>query len=149
MLNSSWKRNPAVGLLALGLLVPLAACGDDDDGDVSATDDTSEDATGGTSAGGIYGDNTAPPAGDGGGAAAGSLTIEGFSFSDTTVAAGATVSVSNEDGAAHTVTSDDDAWESVQVAGGDSGEITAPSEPGSYDLHCEIHSSMSGTLVVE
>jgi plastocyanin len=132
MLNSTWKRT-GTALLASGLLV-LGACGDDGDDDDAGTDDTTDETA-------------ADDGGDGGDA--GGLVISGFSFGDVSAAAGATVAVTNEDGAPHTVTSDDDAWEEVQVGGGGTGEFTAPSEPGDYAFHCEIHTTMTGTLVVE
>jgi plastocyanin len=65
---------------------------------------------------------------------------------DTT--AGATVQISNEDGTTHTVTADDGSFD-VKVDGGGSGSFTAPAAPGSYSFHCEIHNSMTGTLVVK
>jgi plastocyanin len=133
MRNSTWKRTGIV-VLASGMLL-LGACGDDDDD--GATDTTAADDGG---------SDTTAAGGEGGGAG---LTISGFAFGDVTAAAGDTVSVTNEDGAPHTVTSDDDAWEEVQVGGGGTGEFTAPSEPGEYAFHCEIHTTMTGTLVVE
>jgi plastocyanin len=135
-MRNTWKRTGAAALAVTGLLV-LGACGDDgDDGD--------DDASGG-------GEGTEAPGDTGGGEPAGGdgLTISGFSFSDTTAAAGATVAVTNEDSATHTVTSDDDAFEELSLGGGESGELTAPSEPGEYAFHCEIHTTMTGTLVVE
>jgi plastocyanin len=132
MRNSTWKRT-GTALLAFGLLV-LGACGDDgDDGDASTGDTT---------------DTTAASGGDTG-ADGGGLTISGFAFSEVSAAAGDTVAVTNEDGTTHTVTSDDDSWEEVRVEGGASGEFTAPSDPGEYAFHCAIHTSMTGTLVVE
>lgn len=128
MRNSTSKRSRSLALLAAGLFVTLGACGDDDEDDAAETDETTAAADDG---------------GDDG------ITIEGFSFSDATVAAGSTVTVVNADNASHTVTSDDDAWEEVEVGGSGDGELTAPSEPGEYDYHCEIHTTMTGTLVVE
>jgi plastocyanin len=136
MRNFTWKGTGAAALAATGLLL-LGACGDD--GDDEGTDDTEATGTDADDGG----------EGGGGGDGGGGLTIAGFAFSEVTAGAGATVAVTNEDGATHTVTSDDDAWEEVSVAGGESGELTAPSEPGDYAFHCEIHSSMTGTLVVE
>ena len=140
MHHSSWQRRRSLLLLAAGLLVPLGACGDDDDDDAATDggDETEETA--------------APDEGEEGEDAASdgaTITISGFAFSEPTVSAGSTVAVVNEDGAPHTVTSDDDAWEEVEVSGGEEGELTAPAEPGDYDFHCEIHSTMTGTLVVE
>lgn len=93
---------------------------------------------------------------DGGGAApaapaapaGGSLEISGFQFGTTTVGAGGQVTVSNRDGAPHTVTADDGAFDSGQVAGSSTGAFAAPGQPGTYSFHCEIHPDMSGTLTV-
>ena len=78
------------------------------------------------------------------------MVASGFDFSPTelTVAAGSAIAVSNEDGATHTFTIDD-ADIDQELAGGESAEVTAPSEPGSYDFRCRIHSNMQGTLTVE
>jgi plastocyanin len=110
-------------------------------------------ATPAPAGGGGYGSS----GGDGGGGAAaapaapagGSLEISGFQFGTTTVGAGGQVSVSNRDGAPHTVTSDDGAFDSGQVAGGGTGAFVAPAQPGTYGFHCEIHPDMSGALTVD
>jgi plastocyanin len=133
-------RRVAAGLLVAGLAFGLAACSDDDE-----DEDTTEDTTAGTA---DAGDTDAGDADEGAASGAG-ITIADFAFSEASAAAGATVSVTNEDGSTHTVTSDDDAWDEVSVGGGESGELTAPSEPGEYPFHCEIHRQMTGTLVVE
>jgi plastocyanin len=131
MPNTTWKRLSTV--LLLSGAVALGACSDDDGGDDDAADggdDTTEETTGDDASG------------------EGGITAEGFAFNDATVAAGATVTVTNADGATHTVTADDGEFD-VSVSGGESGEFTAPSEPGDYAFHCEIHTSMTGTLTVE
>jgi len=46
----------------------------------------------------------------------------------------------------HTVTADDGAFD-VSVAGGSGASITVDT-PGSYPFHCNIHSSMTGTLII-
>ena len=122
----------AAAVLALGLAV--AGCGDDDGGE--ASDDTAADTEGPES--------TEPAAAEGG------VVMAGFAFepSELAVAAGATIPVTNDDDAAHTFTSDDGGFD-VEVGGGDSGEATAPSEPGDYEFRCRFHSSMTGTLTVE
>jgi plastocyanin len=56
--------------------------------------------------------------------------------------------VDNQDGTEHTVTADTgDAFDDPARAG--TTTFTAPTEPGSYPFHCEIHPEMHGTLVVE
>jgi plastocyanin len=100
---------------------------------------------------------TAPAGGYGGsgggaaptGAPAGAaLEISGFQFGAVTVGAGGQVTVNNRDGAPHTVTADDGAFDSGQVGGGGASTFSAPGAAGSYDFHCEIHPEMSGTLTV-
>lgn len=94
--------------------------------------------------------------GNGGGAApaapaapaGGSLEISGFQFGAATVGAGGQVTVSNRDGAPHTVTADDGAFDSGQVDGSGTGAFVAPGQPGTYGFHCEIHPDMAGTLTV-
>ena len=133
MPNTTWKRLSTV--LLLSGVVALGACGDDDEGADATGDDTTEETTGDGGS-------------DDGASGEGGITAEGFAFNDATVAAGATVAVTNADGATHTVTADDGEFD-VSVSGGESGEFTAPSEPGEYAFHCEIHTSMTGTLTVE
>lgn len=119
-------RRWTAGAFALAMLV--AGCGDDDD---SATD------TGGA-------DTTEAAGGTGG------VTMADTAFDPTalTVAAGASIPLTNEDTFAHTFTIDD-ADIDVEVAGSESGEATAPSDPGDYEFRCRFHSNMTGTLTVE
>jgi plastocyanin len=76
------------------------------------------------------------------------ISIANFKFSATTVAAGGTVTVSNNDTPTHTVTSDDGTSFNVKVPAGKSATFTAPSKPGTYKFHCNIHSTMHGVLTV-
>jgi plastocyanin len=128
----------AAALLALG----LAACGDDDDDAADTGDEptTTEAEDTGTTAADDTGDE-----------AAGDATVVAQDFTFTvpdSVAAGATVTFDNQDSAPHTMTADDDAFDSGNVTGGSQGEVTAPSEAGDYAFHCEIHPNMTATLTV-
>ena len=80
--------------------------------------------------------------------AGGTIAISNFKFSTISVPAGSTVTVSNNDVPTHTVTSDDGTSFNVKVAPGKSVTFTAPSKPGTYKFHCNIHSSMHGVLTV-
>ena len=78
------------------------------------------------------------------------ITITGFVFEGPeTVAPGATVTVVNEDPAAHTVTSKDKAFTEANVEGETEATFTAPTEPGEYAYFCKLHPDMEATLVVE
>jgi plastocyanin len=77
------------------------------------------------------------------------ITISGTKFPpSTSVKSGATVTVKNDDSFAHTVTSDDGTSFNITVDGGKTGTFTAPSKAGSFKFHCNIHSTMHGTLTV-
>jgi plastocyanin len=102
----------------------------------------------GSSAGASSG-GSAPAAGSGTSGGSGTaITIKDFTFTvPASVSPGATVSVHNMDGLAHTVTADDGGFDSPAPAGNSS--FTAPTKPGSYPFHCSIHPEMHGTLVVK
>jgi plastocyanin len=79
------------------------------------------------------------------------ITIKGFAYSGTlTVKAGAKVTVTNKDSAAHTLT--DKAtkkFDTGNIPGnGGTGTFTAPTTPGTYKFGCTYHPNMAGTLIV-
>lgn len=84
------------------------------------------------------------PPGDGS-----SISITGMSFpSTTTVKKGTTVKWTNNDGMAHTVTSDDGtSFSSGNMNAGASFSYTA-NTVGTFPYHCAYHSGMKGKLVV-
>jgi len=92
----------------------------------------------------------APASVPGGAAAPVAIQIADFSFGRArTVAAGAVVQVSNADAEAHTLTAEDGAFDTGSVDGGTVVSFTAPAVPGTYSFSCDIHPSMTGSLVVE
>ena len=132
------SRGLAAAAAGVLLVLGLAACGDDSGDDVA------------TGAG--DGTTTVAPADDGGNSDGGEevyIEAKDFSLTSVTVQPGVEVEVENEGEQQHTVTSDDGAFDSGHVAPGSKGSITAPTEPGEYPFHCEIHASMTGTLTVE
>ena len=149
----SLSRGTAVRT-ALGALTLLAACGDDVDesstsGSVVASID--ESGTDDVDPGEGAVPDTGNPADSGvpteeGSPSGGSMSILGFEFSPLTVTAGTEFAIENLDGTAHTVTSDDDLFD-VRVEGGATQTLSI-AEPGTYAIHCKIHSSMKGTIVV-
>lgn len=93
--------------------------------------------------------NTAPTEEDA--ATTGTISISGFAFSPTTltVAPGATITVTNNDSAPHSVTANDNSFDTGLLAKGKSATFTAPSTPGTYLYFCTAHPSMTGTLIVQ
>ncbi len=88
-----------------------------------------------------------PPAG--GGSNSTNINIYNMAFPpSTTVKKGTVVKWYNQDGYAHTVTSDDGtAFDSGNLASGATFSYTA-STAGTFTYHCKIHSNMQATLVV-
>ncbi len=93
-----------------------------------------------------------------GGSTASSLkiSIKNFQYypSTLTVSPGATITVTNHDGVAHTLTAlpgstPQGKFDSGNIAAGQSVTITVPNQPGSYAYYCAIHNYMTGTLVVK
>ena len=78
-----------------------------------------------------------------------SVSIANFAFQPSwiSVPAGTTVSWFNNDGVAHTVTSDVGAFDSGAIAPGSGFSVTF-STPGTYTYHCAFHPMMTGTVVV-
>ena len=82
-------------------------------------------------------------------ATATTIMIQNFRYEmPASVRPGATVHVMNMDGEAHTVTADSGHAFGVTVPAGTTVTFRAPSSAGSYDVHCDYHSNMHGTLVV-
>ncbi len=104
--------------------------------------------------GGAYGSDQPAPASDPVAAPAApaapvAISIEGFAFSGATAAApGSTLEVTNLDGAAHTLTSTDDAFNTGSLDGGAATAIVLPTAPGTYAYFCAFHPSMTGEIVV-
>jgi plastocyanin len=121
--------------MALGLVV--AGCGDDDDDD-------------GGGGGGAATEQPADDVGGGGGGGA-EVQMEGIAFNpaEVTIAAGDTVTWTNNDSVGHDVTGD--AFESGEAGGlgqGDTFEHTFE-EAGTFDYVCTVHPGMEGTVTVE
>ena len=131
---NGFRRNGAIAALAVAATLGFAACGDDEEEDAAATTtDTTEVASAGGDA----------------------VTIKTFAYdpSPATVAAGTTVTFTNEDDILHTVTSGtrekptgefDEDLDGV----GSTAEVTFD-EPGTIDYFCDVHQGMDGRVVVE
>jgi plastocyanin len=78
------------------------------------------------------------------------ITISGNDFgAPLTVSPGAKITIVNEDGMEHSVTSDPKGAFSTDVDGGEQKTFTAPDKPGEYPIICKYHASMHGTLIVK
>ena len=83
-------------------------------------------------------------------AATAMIMIKSFKYQvPASVRPGATVSVMNMDGQAHTVTADKASAFDDQATAGKTTTFKAPMTPGSYPFHCTYHSNMHGVLVVK
>jgi len=82
------------------------------------------------------------------GAADNAVSIAGFAFhpGTITVQAGDTVTWTNSDGATHTATGS--GFDTGNISGGSSASVTFDTA-GTFAYHCSIHSTMTGTVIVE
>ncbi|MDQ2902837.1 MAG: cupredoxin family copper-binding protein [Chloroflexota bacterium] len=147
-------------LIAIGLLVALAACGSTTDTGSAPTATANSSAstpaaTQGNGNGGKYGNGGVTPTvatGSTPTAATGSNTVgvSNFTFSPgaLTVHVGDKVTWTNNDSVAHTVTSDNGKFDSNTLAPGTSFSFKF-TKAGTYDYHCNIHSSMHGSIIVK
>ena len=90
--------------------------------------------------------------GSSGGSSA-ALSISGFAFmpNPDTISSGVSLTWTNLDGVAHTVTADTGvtpAFDSGAIAPGASSSLVL-TLPGTYAYHCSIHTSMKGTIIVQ
>ena len=126
------RRLGRVPTAALALVVPLVAL-------VavvvtlSVTDDSAGTAT----------SRVHPPAGGS------AIAIKNFQFSPNPIEvdAGATLSVTNDDGTVHTLTADHGTFDTGELDHGASATISIET-PGRYAYHCAIHNYMTGTVEV-
>jgi plastocyanin len=143
------------GMFAVAAALVAGCAGDDTGGaaagGAAATTTTGAPATtqdAGTGGGGGRGDYGGG-GGSGGQAGAGAVNIADFAFApdSRSVKVGDSVKWTNKDGATHTVTADDGAFDSGSLAGGKSFSFTFD-EAGTFTYHCNIHQSMTGRVVV-
>lgn len=126
------RRTLLTVLAAAGLVLTLAACGDDGDSDAGTGDEAA-------------GESEAP--GESGPADA-TLEVDAIAYEDVTVPAGGTLEVVNSSGVGHTFTADDNSFDE-SYGSDETITVDVPDEPGEYPFHCNIHPSMTGTLTVE
>jgi plastocyanin len=117
------KRRRLVATAALVSVLAFGACSDDDDGGGSATASAENDGN--------------------------AVAIADFTFKpgDLQVAAGTTVTFTNEDGFAHTATAKDKSFDSGNLEQDAAFEHTFE-DAGTFEYLCAIHNSMTGTITV-
>jgi plastocyanin len=136
-------------LATAGSVFLLAGCSS------SPTSTTTSPTTTSPGGGGVTptGVGTGTGAGTSGAVSGSTITIQNFAFSPAalTVAPGSTVTVTNKDSTAHTVTSDANpkAFDTGHIQASATTTFTAPAKPGSYAYSCTIHPFMHGTLTVQ
>lgn len=134
------RRRRILGVVLIAVMLAASACGNGDDDASDAADGAGDTATTAV-------DTSAP---DGGAAAGGGpIVMDNIAFmpSQIEVSVGTSVEAVNEDGVAHTWTSDDDRWDSGNLSPGErfSHEFT---EAGTFEFHCQIHPQMTGAVTV-
>lgn len=80
------------------------------------------------------------------------VEIKGFAFNpaEVRIAASGTATRTNADGAAHTVSAVDGPFDSGRLAPGGTFTLEAATlAPGTYAYQCNIHTGMTGTLIIE
>lgn len=84
------------------------------------------------------------------GATQGTVTIQNFNFSPSTIVInkGDTVTWQNSDAATHHIVADDGSFDLGDVANGATSKHTFDTT-GTYAYHCSIHPEMKGTVVVK
>jgi plastocyanin len=100
------------------------------------------------SSGTAYGDEVSfttiaiPPANE--------IIIQSMAFipQTLTITVNSTVKWKNLDGITHTVTSDNASWDSGNIAAGKTFKFTFTAT-GTFNYHCTIHPSMTGTIIVQ
>lgn len=79
-----------------------------------------------------------------------SIKIQNFSFSpkNITIKTGTTVTWTNEDSAVHTITSDTNAFNSMNLNRGETFQFQF-NNVGTYNYHCGKHPFMTGQIIVQ
>jgi plastocyanin len=78
------------------------------------------------------------------------VAIANFTFSPSslTIAKGTIITWVNNDGVAHTSTSDNNVWDTGSIVPGASKAVTFGTS-GTFTYHCTVHPMMTGTIIVQ
>jgi plastocyanin len=130
-------------ILVAGLTLAFAACGASGTGSGGSTPPTDAAPSVVAGGGGTGSCSVVSATGE----VAGTIQDNTFDPNPVTLTVGQTVTFTNEDSIAHTITLDDGSCDTGNIEGGASAGMTF-SAAGSYPFHCNIHSSMTGTFEV-
>ena len=133
------RRIAMAGLVA-GVSLALAACGASGSGSGGSTPPSAAASDGGSTGAAC---EVVTTAGD----VTGSIAGTAFDPGAVTATSGQVVAFTNEDSVPHTFTLDDGSCDTGNIANGASGAIRFDAA-GTYPFHCNIHSSMKGTVTV-
>jgi plastocyanin len=139
---------------AAAVAITIAACSSGDNSPSSAAPSvaTTTSAAAPTTSAPAGGEATSSADDNGPAAGSGTITIQDFAFgAPLTVKPGAMITVTNMDGAAHDVASDDAGkFRTPLLNQGENATFTAPTAPGTYKFSCTVHAQMrgTGTLIV-
>ncbi|TMC65560.1 MAG: amidase, partial [Chloroflexi bacterium] len=130
-------RRLSIPVLAVGVLIALVGC---------SSASTAAPSTAASAAAPSAARSAAASAPAAGGAA---VTIKDFAFNPQTIQAkvGDTITWTNNDSTAHTVTLDDKSVDSGSVAPSATFNH-AFTQAGTFTYHCEIHKQMTATITV-
>ena len=97
-----------------------------------------------------FGSGSGPSSASASAAESNTITIKNFAFAPEPldVKAGTAITVTNVDGVAHTVTATKGGFDTGDLDGGATAQITVD-QPGTYSYFCEIHQYMKGTIHVD
>jgi plastocyanin len=130
----------AIAALAIAALVAIAGCSSGSTATPNAPASAAAPSTAPSAASAAA---SAPAAG------AAAVAIKDFAFNPQTIQAkvGETITWTNQDSTAHTVTLDDKSVDSGNVA--PSATFShAFTQAGTFTYHCQIHNTMTGTITV-
>jgi plastocyanin len=144
-------RSPRGGAAAAGVVCLLALTGCSGSSGSSGSSASPSSPAGSASA--TSGSSATPSASSSAAATGGAnrIEIKNFAFhpASLTVKPGASVTVTNDDQTAHTVTATGSKdFDTGDIAPGKSTTFTAPKATGSHSYICTIHPFMKGTLTV-
>ena len=139
------KKLLAIVSIAMIAMLVFVACGDDDDSDDTDTGDTSSTTTTGTTASGDDVEVTV-------------VKMSEMKFDPDAITVGAgeevTIDLQNDGSVEHNFSINDaDVDHSLGAGESDEFTFTAPTEPGEYNIHCNVpgheQAGMVATLIVE